>query len=537
MSNVYMPAECPQCHMGLRVRTEYLGRWVSCRYCGQLFLVGGSEGSGPVMGRTDSSTPAEAWMGPGPEQPARDETTGEAAPAASPSDPRWTPPRTASLPTFAVPPVPVGPRVRERTEGADDAVEFAAEHHRFEVDRQRWETEKRALAHELERLRRDRDADRESHQQALAALRHAWDAERVVWRERLDEIRVLSERERDSLQELVEHLRQQSDHATRQLSTRDAHLGELRSTLDTHRGEILDNLNLIAELARAQHQATETHASIAAQNDQARAEAALLRDELQKTRAEAAALLESRDALRQAHEQAGNMARDLEQQFREELNGLAAALAQSQKQAETAEALRGNLDEALAEIQALVAERSQLQEEVENARSAQAVPVAAAVAPEVDAGVQEQMQRLEAEVVRLQFALAAARAPKPPVKLPVLCRDLARWSVPTAPAPAAVAVVTPVGPPPLPPSIDDLLVVDDQIAMLRRLLRLMPENGKPYHTLFDLQRFQVIQAKLKEANLLADRLVAQVERSRTQKDLMWHLMVAQRNDEMNRRRR
>ena len=121
-----------------------------------------------------------------------------------------------------------------------------------------------------------------------------------------------------------------------------------------------------------------------------------------------------------------------------------------------------------------------------------------------------------------------------------------RWSVaftgaPSGPGRAAraatVVAAVPVGPPPLPPSLDDLESVDRLLTTLRKLLKVAAPPGKPYHTLFDLARYLEIQAKLREANLLAERLISQVERSRNQKDLLWHLMVAQRNDEINRKRR
>jgi hypothetical protein len=150
---------------------------------------------------------------------------------------------------------------------------------------------------------------------------------------------------------------------------------------------------------------------------------------------------------------------------------------------------------------------------------------------------------LRREVERLREALATALQipPRPTYRAPILCRDLERWSVSVqsngATAPTTVVAAVPVGPPPLPPSLDDLETVEQHVAMLRTLLKISAPAGKPYHTLFDQPRFQAIQAKLREANLLAERLVNQVERSRNQKDLLWHLMVAQRNDEINRKRR
>jgi hypothetical protein len=141
--------------------------------------------------------------------------------------------------------------------------------------------------------------------------------------------------------------------------------------------------------------------------------------------------------------------------------------------------------------------------------------------------------RTLAEIDRLRAELAAVTAARPlQARLPVLCSDLARWSIPPRPRPVAA----PVGPPPLPPSLDDLAIAHTQVAMLRRLLRSTPAPGQGYHTLFDLERFRAIQAKLKEATLLAECFTNQVERSKNQKDLLWHLMLAQRCLDLRRRR-
>jgi hypothetical protein len=142
-------------------------------------------------------------------------------------------------------------------------------------------------------------------------------------------------------------------------------------------------------------------------------------------------------------------------------------------------------------------------------------------------------ERVLAELDRCKADRTAGTAARPlPAALPVLCSDLARWSIPSGRRPVAV----PVGPPPLPPSIDDLATADAQVAMLRRLLRHTPAPGQGYHTLFDLERFRAIRSKLQEAALLADRLIKLFERSKGQKDLLWHLMLAQRSEELHRRR-
>jgi hypothetical protein len=115
--------------------------------------------------------------------------------------------------------------------------------------------------------------------------------------------------------------------------------------------------------------------------------------------------------------------------------------------------------------------------------------------------------------------------------------DLNLWSEaePTPMRPAAVAV--PVGPPPLPPSLEDLEAVERYVETVRRLVQTPHRDGKPFHTLFDDQRIQVVNTKLREANLLAERLIRELERSRDNKELLWHLMVARKNEEIHRKRR
>jgi hypothetical protein len=157
------------------------------------------------------------------------------------------------------------------------------------------------------------------------------------------------------------------------------------------------------------------------------------------------------------------------------------------------------------------------------------------------ASLRLECDRLRAELARaeeridvLQAEAAHRPAPKGFGRLPVLCRDLARWSMPKA---AVAAAAVPIGPPPLPPTANDLEAVNQYVEALRRLLRTPVLLGKPYHAGFDAARFQVLQAKLREAAVLAEKLLGQVERSRSQKDLQWHLMVARRNDEVNRGKR
>lgn len=158
--------------------------------------------------------------------------------------------------------------------------------------------------------------------------------------------------------------------------------------------------------------------------------------------------------------------------------------------------------------------------------------------------VQAESDALAREVASLRAELdrRQAQAIRPPDRLPILSKDFARWSSePTArqvvTATVAVAVAVAVGPDPLPPTLDDLDAVDRLIESVRRLGQTPVVVGKPFHALFDDKRFQALQTKLREASLLADRLISQVERSKTNKELLWHLMVARKNDELQRNKR
>jgi hypothetical protein len=146
----------------------------------------------------------------------------------------------------------------------------------------------------------------------------------------------------------------------------------------------------------------------------------------------------------------------------------------------------------------------------------------------------DEHRKLRAELAQARERIATLEASldarSRPVQLPVLCRDLARWSSPPKLAP-------PAGRPPLPPTLDDIEGLDLLISILRRLLRTPIPAGEPYHVAFDGDRYQTLQAKHRAASLLAEKLFGQVDRSRIQKDLSWHLMLARRLDEVNRRRR
>ena len=134
------------------------------------------------------------------------------------------------------------------------------------------------------------------------------------------------------------------------------------------------------------------------------------------------------------------------------------------------------------------------------------------------------LETVQAEALRLQ---KAARSDQ----LPILSQDLARWSTPP-PATSDASTV-----PQAPPTADDLAVADRQVEMLRMLIRRPTTPGRPLHTHFDETRYAALQSRLRESALLADRLFNQVERSRSSKDLLWHLMVAQRTEELNRNKR
>ena len=116
-------------------------------------------------------------------------------------------------------------------------------------------------------------------------------------------------------------------------------------------------------------------------------------------------------------------------------------------------------------------------------------------------------------------------------QLPILSRDLARWSTPEPLGPVEESASQ------TPPLAEDLATAERQVEMLRKLIRLPAPPGRPLHTLFDDARYVTLQSRLREASLLAERLFSKVERSRSSKDLLWHLMVAQRTEEINRNKR
>lgn len=152
-----------------------------------------------------------------------------------------------------------------------------------------------------------------------------------------------------------------------------------------------------------------------------------------------------------------------------------------------------------------------------------------------EAGLTARVERLERE--------AQARSAIAPI-FPILCSDLQRWSRPLGVAgpqaraePTRVSVrAVPAGAPALPPSLGDIAAVESLLEAIRSMLSI-PVNGQPYHTLFDDARFKRIQVRLRELTQTAERLISHVDRSRTNRDMGWHLMVAKRSDEIQRQRR
>jgi hypothetical protein len=224
---------------------------------------------------------------------------------------------------------------------------------------------------------------------------------------------------------------------------------------------------------------------------------------------------------------------------------LRATLAQSDARIQGLEAIVAGFlkasDERLHAVAALSRERDELRAEVETLRESRVSEAASerataqsnADATVRDAAEQHAAERVQwqAEIDQLRAALASRNGRS--TQLPVLVSDLARWSAPMAPR-APVARATPFMEP---PTADDLATVDRYLAMLNALIQTPTVDGRPLHTHFDTARFQSLQTKLREAAIVADRLLAQVNRSKSTKDMLWHLMVAHRTDELRRDKR
>jgi hypothetical protein len=368
----------------------------------------------------------------------------------------------------------------------------------------RWEQASQKLASELDRRLLEREAERAEHELALAILRESLEADRRKAFEQTESARRKGEGEALALQSRLDRLHADAKADARLRAERDRQLGTLKADLAQLRREAVKQSKALevlrndleaarAEIAGASAAFEGERLAAAAQHDRTREEAESLRVERDKALAESDALAHASTMLQRAVEEA-------------EAAAAATAIVHA---------------DALASVNAELAKSH-------SARSA-LIDRNAALAHEVAA--------LRAELDRRAVAAADGRMNL----LPVLLRDLKRWSLPapelsTASAqPAAVMVAT--GPLPLPPSFGDLTAVEQYVEMIRGLLRTPLAAGKPYHTHFDQARLEVLQSKLCEAQLLADRLLSRVERSRNTKDLMWHLMVAQRTDELNRKRR
>jgi hypothetical protein len=159
-------------------------------------------------------------------------------------------------------------------------------------------------------------------------------------------------------------------------------------------------------------------------------------------------------------------------------------------------------------------------------------------------GLAERHERLTRRVAELERRLASRGASAD--KLPVLGRDLARWSDPalarlsgsgrrvTAPV-SLVAVLTDDGAPG--PAPDDVTLAERLVTALKRLNSLPDVRGRPFHTEVDEPRLEALIARLREASALAERVTARVKRSRDNKSLIWHMMLAQRTADVRKKRR
>jgi hypothetical protein len=148
------------------------------------------------------------------------------------------------------------------------------------------------------------------------------------------------------------------------------------------------------------------------------------------------------------------------------------------------------------------------------------------------------MQRVAALEQRL------ARRSASTDRLPILARDLVRWVDPgLSRLSAAIAmhdavIVAPIEDAvTLGPSPADVALVDRIIGSIKRLNGLPDVDGRPFHTRVDEQRLEAFQSRLREMVMLAERLTARVRRSRDNKSLLWHLMLAQRSEDVRRKPR
>ena len=332
------------------------------------------------------------------------------------------------------------------------------------AERDRWEYEEKSLRAEQERLRNDRESERQAHRDELAALHDAWEAERRGWREQLDAAYRQAHLERDSARAADARLRTEGEAHARLSAECKSHSHSLETLVATLVREAEDRLLGLSSLHRERDE---------------------LRDEV--------------EAVRSGH-------------------GWPSQGQESAPESESAvETLRLECDE-------LSRTKELLQLALDDAEAAaREAAIAHAERLEVEhAKIEDLNRRLEA------FKAEVSRRTD---RLPILARDLARWSSPTPLPPVATTL------PQAPPTVGDLAAAEQNVEMLRNLIRTPATPGRPLHMLFDESRLLALQSRLRESALLAERLFNQLERSRSSKDLLWHLMVAQRTEEMNRTKR
>ncbi len=338
--------------------------------------------------------------------------------------------------------------------------------HRAERDRS--DFEEKSLRAELERLRNDRESERQAHRDELAALHDAWEAERRGWREQLDAAYRQAHLERDSARAADARLRTEGDaHASLSVE-REARSSALETLAATLVREAEDRLLVLSALHRERDE---------------------LRDEVEAGRSGHGWPLYGQESAPAPAPDSESIVETLRLEC-EELS-------------RTNEILKLALDDA-------------------EAAAREAAPAFAERLAGEHAKVDDLNRRLEA------FQAEASRRTD---RLPILARDLAKWSSPTPLPPVATIL------PQSPPTAEDLSAADQQVEMLRKLIRTLTTPDRPLHTLFDESRLLALQSRLRESALLAERLFNQIERSRSSKDLLWHLMVAQRTEELNRTKR
>ena len=343
--------------------------------------------------------------------------------------------------------------------------------------------EARFNADEIHRAEREFRAHEEQIlREELDRLKSELETERQSWRDELAAIHDTWESERRGWREQLE------------AAHRQAHLAR-------------DNARSADERLRTE---SERHSKLSAERD-ARADA-----------------FEGRiaDALRAADERLVrfNDTRRERDELRDEIEAIRAGKGLPLRNTDTATESEPGVESLRAELQELAHARDVLQLALEDAENA--ARLAAKTHSEQIAVEEAKIDLLIETIENLRRNESARKS-----QLPILSRDLARWSTPEPLEPVEEAA------PQAPPLAEDLSTAERQVEMLRRLIRLQAPPGRPLHALFDEARYVTLQSRLREASLLAERLFSQVERSRSSKDLLWHLMVAKRTEEINRNKR